>query len=175
MRPNICIRRAEPADVPTIARMKMDLAREQGAPEAVRATELDWQRDLFGPGAHFAVLLAECDRDIAGLLIYGEKFYPAWGEPTISIYDVYVTPAYRRRGVGATLLQHLARQAIGNHTLLMELTVHDENPARRFYHQLGFQHLPQCLTYMLTGPALLQLASIASDFASVASDIANSL
>ena len=33
-----------------------------------------------------------------------------------------------------------------------------DNPAQEFYQRSGFAHLPNCLTYVLAGPALAALA-----------------
>lgn len=46
---------------------------------------------------------------------------------------------------------------------LIQLNVHENNPARRFYRRLGFGHLRECLTYAIGGQAMLQLALPASD------------
>ena len=40
---------------------------------------------------------------------------------------------------------------------IVELTVRADNPAQQFYLRTGFQPLPQCLTYVLAGPALAAL------------------
>ena len=41
---------------------------------------------------------------------------------------------------------------------IVELTVRADNPAQNFYARTGFQPLPQCLTFVLAGPALAALA-----------------
>jgi ribosomal protein S18 acetylase RimI-like enzyme len=165
MKSNVRVRQATPADVPTIAHMKLEFAREEGYPETVRASEQDWLRDLFSPSAHFCTLLAECDGEIVGMLIYGEKFCPAWPDPIIYILDLFVEPVWRRHGVGTTLLQHVAGRAIRNNVPLMELNVREDNPARQLYSRAGFQHLPHCLTYIIAGPGLMQLAGNLTEFA----------
>ena len=165
MKSNVRVRNAMPADVPTIARMKLELAQEEGFPEVVRATEEDWMRDLFSPTARFSTFVAESSDGMVGMLIYGEKYCPAWPDPIIFILDLYVDPAHRRHGVGTMLLQHVAGRAIRNKIPLMELNVLEDNPARQLYSRAGFQHLPQCLTYVIAGPGLLQLAGTLTDFA----------
>ncbi len=55
----------------------------------------------------------------------------------------------------------MARVAALAHDLgspIVELTVRADNPAQEFYQRSGFAHLPQCLTYVLAGPALAALA-----------------
>jgi hypothetical protein len=41
---------------------------------------------------------------------------------------------------------------------IVELTVRADNPAQSFYLRAGFQPVPQCLTFVLAGPALAALA-----------------
>jgi hypothetical protein len=55
----------------------------------------------------------------------------------------------------------MARVAALVHELgspIVELTVRDDNPAQQFYLSTGFAPLPQCLTFVLSGPALVALA-----------------
>lgn len=167
MEPAIQIRRATPADIPTIMRLKLDFAREEDAVDAVRATEQDWLRDLFEPAAHFTVLLAQRGGAVPGMLIYSEKYYPAWVGPMINIHDLYVDPAHRRQRVAMALLHHLAVHAASNNMPLMELHVRDDNPARGLYSRVGFQQVQQCVTYVIAGPALLKLAEVVSDAAAL--------
>ncbi len=41
---------------------------------------------------------------------------------------------------------------------IVELTVRRDNPAQKFYRDNGFQPVPECLTYVLSGAALETLA-----------------
>jgi ribosomal protein S18 acetylase RimI-like enzyme len=101
------------------------------------------------------------------MLIFSEKFCPAWVEPVINILDLYVEPVYRRRRIATMLLQHVAGRAIRSKIPLMELNVREDNPARNLYSRAGFQHIPQCLTYIIAGPSLLELAGILNNVASL--------
>ena len=56
------------------------------------------------------------------------------------------------------MVAQIAAYAHGLGSPIVELTVHADNPAQAFYQRSGFQHLPQCLTYVLAGPALEALA-----------------
>jgi ribosomal protein S18 acetylase RimI-like enzyme len=153
------VRAASADDVAALARMKTEFAREEGTPEVVSASEADWLRDLFGVPPRFHALVAERGGEIIGMLIYAEKFHPAWVGATLCIRDVYVQPKGRRQGIAAALLRHLAAHALERGMLMMELTVHRDNAARDLYHAVGFRHLNECLTYLIAGPALTALAS----------------
>jgi len=52
----------------------------------------------------------------------------------------------------------VAAAAIERGIPLIQLTVMDDNPARRFYRCLGFEHLKECLTYAIGGQPMLTLA-----------------
>ena len=53
---------------------------------------------------------------------------------------------------------------------IVELTVRADNPAQQFYLGNGFQAVPQCLTYVLAGPALAALAGRDKEKLALAAD-----
>ena len=152
------VRAASTDDVPALARMKTDFAREEGTPEVVSASEADWRRDLFGAPPRFHALVTERAGEISGMLIYAEKFHPAWVGVTLCIRDIYVPPERRRQGIATALLRRVAADAVERGVFMMELTVHRDNVARDLYEAAGFRHLNECLTYLIAGSALTALA-----------------
>jgi GNAT superfamily N-acetyltransferase len=68
------------------------------------------------------------------------------------IFNVNVNGAYRRRGVGRQLMNHLESVTRKHHRYLLALQVDDNNqPAKRLYHQLGYRPFhPHFLRYELT-------------------------
>ena len=50
-----------------------------------------------------------------------------------------------------------------NRQPIIELTVRADNPAQDFYVRNGFRPVPQCLTYVIAGPALGALAARATE------------
>lgn len=157
-RPTLRVRPAKPGDVPTLFRMKLDLARSEGNEGVLVATERDWLRDGFGPDARFRSFLAELAATIIGMVTYSEVYMTALGGAVFSIQDLYVDPARRKLGAGRALVTEVAAAAIERGVPLIQLNVLDSNPARKFYHRLGFRHLHPCLTYAIGGAPMLTLA-----------------
>ncbi len=157
-RPTLRVRPAKPGDVPTLFRMKLDLARSEGNEGVLVATERDWLRDGFGPDARFRSFLAELAATTIGMVTYSEVYMTALGGAVFSIQDLYVDPARRKLGAGRALVTEVAAAAIERGVPLIQLNVLDSNPARKFYHRLGFRHLRPCLTYAIGGAPMLTLA-----------------
>ena len=159
MPPPASVRPARPADVPSLLAMKRQLAIEEDAELALRATEQDWLRDGFGPQARFAAFVAEGDGAIIGMVTVSERYYTSWAGCTLYIQDIFVEPAQRGRGIASALLAQVAAYALERGNLLVELTVREDNPARRLSQRRGFTQVP-CEHYV-TGAAALAEAAIA--------------
>jgi ribosomal protein S18 acetylase RimI-like enzyme len=152
------VRPAKPGDVPILFRMKQDLAKAEGNEGVLRASENDWLRDAFGREARFRCFLAEQDSAIIGMVTYSEVYLTALGGAIFSIQDLYIEPAFRRHGAGGVLVTQVAAAAVERGIPLIQLNVLPDNPARKFYHRLGFRHLRECLTYAIGGQPMLELA-----------------
>ncbi len=155
------VRPAVPADVPAVFRMKRALARDEGNEAVLRASERDWLRDGFGAGARFHCLVAEAGEEPVGMVTYSAVYMTALGGPIFTVQDLYVEPRHRKLGAGRALLARVAAAALERGVPLIELSVMDANPARKFYRRLGFGHLKQCLTYAIGGDPMTALAAAA--------------
>ena len=155
------VRPARREDVIALMRLKRALAESENAGHAVRASVADWLRDGFGPDAGFTAFVAEGgtgDRDIIGMATCSQRKVTGWDGPVIFLQDLFVEPEYRHQGVARALIGEVAAYAESVGSIIVELTVHAKNPAQAFYLRYGFQHLPECLTFVLAGPALAALA-----------------
>jgi GNAT superfamily N-acetyltransferase len=152
------VRSARPEDIPALMRLKRDLAQGENALHAVRATEADWLRDGFGPDAGFTAFVAEDFSGVIGMATCSERVVTGWNGPVVFLQDLFVEPACRRQGVASALLACVAALARDVGSPIVEFTVRAGNPAQNFYSFTGCQPLPQCLTYVLAGPALSALA-----------------
>jgi ribosomal protein S18 acetylase RimI-like enzyme len=154
MDPTVTVRPAHPDDIPTLFVMKWQLALAERATHTVRASEADWQRDMFGPQAKFSALLAEQDATAIGMVTLTEHYAPGWIGPTLYVNDLYVVPARRRAGVGRALIAAAAAEAARCGAAFLELAVRQDNPARRLYRRIGFERLRGAETYILAGQNL---------------------
>ena len=154
------VRAAQPVDIPALMRLKRMLAEGEDSLHAVRANEADWLRDGFGPGAGFIAFVAEADDSgrILGMATCSQRTITGWNGPVIFLQDLIVEPAYRQHGIARALIARVAALARDLGSPIVELTVRADNPAQGFYLRNGFQPVPQCLTYVLAGPALSALA-----------------
>jgi GNAT superfamily N-acetyltransferase len=159
------VREAEPRDVPALMRLKRLLAQGEDSLHAVRATEADWLRDGFGPHAGFTAFVAERvdsatvgGSSVIGMATCSRRIVTGWDGPVIFLQDLFVEAEYRALGIARALMARVAALAHEVGSPIVELTVRDDNPAQQFYLSTGFQPLPQCLTFILSGPALVKLA-----------------
>jgi ribosomal protein S18 acetylase RimI-like enzyme len=152
------VRAATPVDIPALMRLKRLLAEGENALHAVRAGAADWLRDGFGPNAGFRAFVAESGGGVVGMATCSCRVITGWNGPVVFLQDLFVEPAQRRRGIARALAARVAALARELGSPIVELTVRADNPAQAFYRQNGFAPLPQCLTYVLAGPALGALA-----------------
>jgi ribosomal protein S18 acetylase RimI-like enzyme len=157
--PAFRIRPAEPADVPALMRLKRLLAEAEDSVHAVRASAADWLRDGFGPNPGFGAYVAEIGGAVVGMATCSRRVITGWNGPVVFLQDLFVEPAHRRHGIAGALMARVAALASEIGSPIVELTVRADNvAAQAFYSRAGFRPLPQCLTYVLAGPALDALA-----------------
>jgi GNAT superfamily N-acetyltransferase len=157
------LRAAQPADVPTILKLIRGLAEYEHVPEAAQATEQDLMRDGFGPQPRFHCVLAEWDGATAGFALYYYNYSTWKGRPGIFLDDLFVWPEYRGRGIGKSLLLHVARIAAEQNCGRYEWLVLDWNtPAIEFYESLGARRMQQWLPMRVEGEALRELAKLSA-------------
>jgi GNAT superfamily N-acetyltransferase len=157
----IRVRAALPADVPALMRLKRLLAEGENSVHAVVATEADWLRDGFGTNAGFTAFIAETEnaRAVIGMATCSRRVITGWNGPVIFLQDMFVEEAYRAHGVANALAARVAALARDLGSPIVELTVRADNTAgKNFYLRNGFMPLPECLTFVLAGPALVALA-----------------
>jgi GNAT superfamily N-acetyltransferase len=130
------IRPGTPEDVPMLLAFIRSMAAFEKIP--VTATEEILQDSLFGGDPAASTLFAFIDGIPAAYLIYFYTFSSMVGKRGLWLDDLYVDPAFRGRGVGRALMEHLAGIAAANHCGRFEWTVLDWNQhAIRLYERLG--------------------------------------
>jgi GNAT superfamily N-acetyltransferase len=156
--PSITIRAAEPSDAAIIVRLIRELAAYEDLLDRVRITEADVLRDGFGEQRYFECLLAEAGGEALGLALHRPSYSTFDGRPGLYVEDLFITERARRLGIGRLLMARLAAIARRRGCSRMSLAVLPWNPARAFYHRLGFTYVEDWLPYQLAGEGLARLA-----------------
>lgn len=146
------IRDARPDDVDLIARMLKESAASQGEADALCVTSTDLLREGFGETPRFHALLAEADGIAVGLALYVFHFSTWTSINGIHLEDLYVEPAWRRRGVAHALMRELAAVATrAGCRRLRWFVLRSNERARRFYESIGAETLGDWI-YMQIDP-----------------------
>ncbi len=153
------LRPATPADIPEILALIHELAVYEKEPDAVRTTEADLLRDGFGPEPYFRCTMALWDGQVAAFALYLFQYSTWEGRPALYLEDLFVRPAFRQRGIGKALFQHLAQIALDRNCTRFQWECLDWNtPALDFYESNGAAVLREWLNLRITGDALHRLA-----------------
>jgi GNAT superfamily N-acetyltransferase len=117
------------------------------------------RRTLFEQRAAEALLL-ELDGEAVGYAIFFVTFSSFECRSGIWLEDVYVRPEHRRGGIGLALMEHLAALALERGHVRLEWTALDWNePALRFYEQLGARTLGDWITHRLDRNGMARLSA----------------
>ena len=153
------VRAATRADVPMIAELIRGLARFERLEHEVVMTEDLLDAGLFGDRPYAEVVVAEDGAIALGFALFFYNFSTFLGRPGIYLEDLFVLPEHRGRGIGRTLLAHLARLAVERGCGRLEWSVLDWNSdAIRFYERLGATANSDWTVYRLAGESLIGLA-----------------
>jgi GNAT superfamily N-acetyltransferase len=155
-------RPAVPADVPEILRLIVELAVYEKEPDAVKTTEGDLERALFGEASAVFAFVVDGDEpdELAGLAIWFLTFSTWEGVHGIHLEDLYVSPQHRGAGHGRALLARLAQEAVARGLARVEWAVLDWNePSIGFYRSLGASSMDEWTTFRLDGGALSALGA----------------
>jgi GNAT superfamily N-acetyltransferase len=177
------LRPATPSDIPEILAFIRELAEYERAPGSAIATHADLLRDGFGATPRFHCLIAEwsepartnheqratnnerraTSNGAAGFVLYFYNYSTWRGRAGITIEDLFVRPAFRRRGIGKALFARVAAIAVAEGCPRLEWAVLNWNtPALDFYRSLGAEPLSEWTTMRVSGEALAGLGSEAA-------------
>lgn len=158
---SLSIRQATRADVPLVLSFIRDLAEFEKLSHLVVATEEVIAEELFGPKSHTEVVLGHCGSEPVAFAVYFHNFSTFLGRKGLYLEDLFVRPAYRRRGFGRAMLLQLARIASERNCGRLEWSVLDWNePAIFFYETLGATIMHEWKLVRVTGEALEKLAKM---------------
>jgi ribosomal protein S18 acetylase RimI-like enzyme len=134
------------------------LNRHEHLPQSFTAAVV--RRDAFGRRRHFRALVAETPRGrVVGYAAFLVGYNTDVAAPDMFLLDLFVQPAWRRRGIGRALVTALARETVRRGLPNLEWGVRSSNArALRFYRRLGAR-VGQTRIASLRGRALAALAS----------------
>jgi GNAT superfamily N-acetyltransferase len=161
---SLSISPATPDDCQTIVDHIRELAIFEKLEHEFVATADQFHQHLFGDRPACEAIMAEWSGQPAGFALFFTNFSTFLGKPGLYLEDLYVREAYRRRGIGKSLLTTLARIAVERDYGRFEWSVLDWNsPAIAFYRSLGALPMDEWTVQRVTGDALAQLARLAPD------------
>lgn len=151
---------AAAADVPAIATMIRELAAFEQLGHLVAFTDESLAAALFEAASPVEFFVGRCDDAPVAYSAYFQTFSTFLGRKGLYLEDLYVRPAFRRRGYGRAMLLHGANLAKARGCGRFEWMALDWNaPAIRFYEGLGAAQLPEWRLFRATGTALKEMGT----------------
>ena len=150
------LRPATPSDLPAIVGLIRELAVFEHLEHLMQATPEAMAPHLFGPRPAAEAVVAEAEGGaIVAFALFFTNFSTFLAKPGLYLEDLYVQPAWRGRGLGKALLQHLGALAVERGCGRFEWSVLAWNShAIRFYERMGATVMPDWRICRVTGPAL---------------------
>lgn len=153
------IRRATPGDEAAITAMIHELADFEHAATECTVTETHIATALFGPSPTVFAHIVEVDGQAAATALWFRNFSTWDGVGGIYLEDLFVRPAFRRRGLARLLLAELARECVENgYTRLSWAVLNWNVNAIALYDDVGGKPQNEWTTYRVSGQELLELA-----------------
>jgi GNAT superfamily N-acetyltransferase len=148
------------ADVPELMQLIRELARFEKLEHEFTATPALLRKALFGPRALAGALLARCDGRAVGYAIFFTTFSSFTGRRGLWLDDLYVSPKFRRRGIGQALIKAVAQVAAKRKCGRFEWIALDWNRnALDFYRRLGAKPLEEWVLVRMDNRNLRRLAA----------------
>ena len=147
------VRNCIPEDVPLICDFVTKLADYEKLVDQVRFTEDLYRRYLFEDPPRFRpeVIIAQTpDGSPAGFALFIQI-----SENAIHLEDLFVDPQMRGKGMGISLLSHLAKIGLSRGVSELQWNCLSWNqPSIDFYSSLGASQVPNRIAYRITGESL---------------------
>lgn len=155
--------RIDPAtvdDVATVLQLIQALADYEKLRHEVVATDVLLRDALFGERPVAEAVIARVGTEPVGFAVFFHSFSTFLARRGMYLEDIFVLPAWRRRGYGRQILTHVAKIAVARGCGRLEWSVLDWNePAIAFYRSLSARPMDEWTVFRLTGPALDALAA----------------
>ncbi len=152
------IRFAQESDVKVILQFIIALGAYEKLSNEVVATEEKLLESLFH--RHMAeVIIGEFEGNAVGFALFFHNYSTFLGQAGIYLEDLFVKPEMRGKGFGKSMLRYLAKIAVDRGCGRLEWACLDWNePAIRFYRNLGATAMEDWTVYRLSGDTLQKLS-----------------
>jgi len=132
---SIQIRFAKREDLQAIRQLVIELAIFEEAPNAVKATNLDYE--MAFDSKLISMLVAEDQGVIKGMTLFYDTF-STWRGKMLYLEDFVVSQKYRNQGIGSQLFKATISEAKARHCKMIKWQVIDWNEgAIKFYKEKG--------------------------------------
>ena len=156
---SLTIRAARRGDGALIFALVRELAEYEKLSDEMDASEAQIAGALFADNPRLFCDIAEWDGEAAGFATWFLNFSTFRGRHGLYVEDIFVRPAFRKRGIGKALMARLARRCIDEGYARFEWAVLDWNaPSIAFYRSIGAQVLDDWRICRLSGEALKRFA-----------------
>ena len=153
------IRRVRPGDEADITAMVHELAAFENAAQECVVTVEQMRAALFDDQPTVHGHIVEVDGQAAATALWFLNFSTWDGVAGIYLEDLFVRPAFRRRGLAAALLSTLARECVDHGYSRLSWAVLNWNVnAIALYDGVGGRPQTEWTTYRVSGPELVTLA-----------------
>ena len=150
MNDRVHISHAQPDDADDVWRLLRELAVYEEKVSDFHLTVSALRFCLWGPRPVAGALLARAGASYVGVALHYPTFPSFSGAPALFLEDLFVLPAYRRRGIGRALLQacidHAAELDCGS---VRWWALDWNNDAMNFYKAVGARTLDACVVHQL--------------------------
>jgi RimJ/RimL family protein N-acetyltransferase len=152
------IRKAKIEDSKFIFQLICDLAEYEKAPDQVKTSVTQIEKDGFGPEKLFEAIILEYKNKSVGMALFYNR-YSTWKGKSLYLEDLYVQPEYRGHGLGLEAMKYLAQYAVETNCQRFEWQVLDWNePSIKFYESLGSDLDGEWINCRLEGDKIKALA-----------------
>src|SRR5262249_34902369 len=156
----VAIRPVRPGEAGLVLSFVRELAAYEKLLDAVDASEAMIEAALFGPSPRLFCDVAAWDGEPAGFALGFPNFSSFRRRHGLYLEDLFLRPAFRRRGIGSALFRHLARRCVDQGWTRFEWAVLDWNaPSIAFYQSLGAELMTEWTICRLTGDVLTRLGA----------------
>ena len=134
---SLTVRPATSGDVSEVVKLARALSIAEGQ-RPCRLTKIAYLRDGFGDNPAFSALVAEVDCKVTGYALYFEGYDTGRAARGVYLSDLYVDKAWRRQGIGKSLMQATANacKELGGEWMFWSVLKSNKS-ARKFYRTIG--------------------------------------